>query len=135
MRFTVVAVTVLGLFGASCGGPPGILTVNELPATVTLQLGQDLRITSPDLLIRLLEIVEDSRCPVDVTCVQAGTVNLRFGVSVPGAPEGGFFMKLGESNSSLGVVLRVVTVTPERRTTVRLISPQDYRVSLGISAP
>jgi hypothetical protein len=135
MRGSRVALIVLGLFGASCGGAPGIITVNELPASVTLRLGQDLRITSPDLLIRLLEIVDDSRCPVDVTCMQAGTVNLRFGASVAGAPEGGFFMKLGESNAALGVVLRVVAVTPERRTTVPIIRPQDYRVSLGISTP
>ena len=135
MRASVVAVAVLGLSGVSCGGPPAILTVNELPASVTLKLGQDLQIKSPDLLIRLLEVVNDSRCPVDVTCVSAGTVNLRFAVSVAGAPEGGFFMMLGESNSQLGVMLRVTAVTPDRRSNIPIIAPKDYRVTLDIGTP
>jgi hypothetical protein len=134
MRGSVVVLTLLGSFGASCGGTPGAVTVNELPATVTLALGQDVRIRSPDLVIRFLAIVDDTRCPVDVTCVQAGTVNLRFGASVAGGPESGFFLKLGESISSLGVVLRIERVTPERRSTVPVIPPKDYRVTLGITA-
>jgi hypothetical protein len=135
MRGSVVAVVALGFFGASCGGPPGNLTVNELPATVRLALGQNVHITSPDLVIRWLEIVNDTRCPVDVSCLLAGTVNMRFGASEAGGAESGFFLELGDSYSVFGVTIRVEGVTPERHSNVPVIPPKDYRVSLGLTAP
>jgi hypothetical protein len=135
MRRSVVAVLALGFFGASCGGPPGNLTVNELPATVWLALGQDVHITSPDLVIRWLEIVDDTRCPVDVSCPQAGTVNMRFGAREAGSAESGFFLELGDSYSVFGVTIRVEDVTPERHSNLPVIPPKDYRVALGFTAP
>jgi len=133
MRSSVAAAVVWGILGASCSDVPGLISVNQLPATVDVALGQDLHIASPDLLIRPLEIVEDSRCPVDVQCVDAGTVNMRFSVRQGSAPVSGFFLKLGETNSDYGVLLRVVGVTPDRRTTVPVILAKDYRVRLEIS--
>ena len=133
MRSRVVVVALLVAFGVSCSGTPDLISVNQLPATVQLALGQDLHITSPDLTIRVLEVVDDSRCPVDVVCVVAGTVNLRFDVRQAGMLEGGFFLKLGETNADFGVRLRVAAVAPERRTTVPVIPAKDYRVTLVIS--
>ncbi len=135
MRGAFVVIAALGFFGASCGGPPGNLTVNELPARVWLALGQDVHITSPDLVIRWLEIVDDTRCPVDVSCPQAGTVNMRFGANEAGGAESGFFLELGDSYSVFGVTIRVEEVTPERHSNLPVIPPKDYRVALGFTAP
>jgi hypothetical protein len=55
----------------------------RVPGTVTARLNEEVRLG--DLRVRPLEVLEDSRCPVDVTCVWAGRVRLR--VAVGGAGE------------------------------------------------
>jgi len=46
----------------------------EAPTTATLALGERKQIGS--IFITPLEIVEDSRCPIDVVCIQAGTIRI-----------------------------------------------------------
>ena len=130
MQLCLTPVLIIALV-AGCGG--GITTVSLLPATVTLKLGGDVQVTSPDIRLRLVEFVQDSRCPVDVVCIQEVSVTLRFSVSVAGGPESGLILQTGETDSSLGVVLRIREITPDRRVNVPLIDPRDYRVSLEIS--
>lgn len=47
----------------------------ETPSTVTASLGETVLLGS--ISITPLEVLEDSRCPEDVACIQAGTVRLR----------------------------------------------------------
>ena len=54
------------------------------PGTVTARLGQEVRLGN--LRIRPLAVIEDSRCPLDVTCVWAGRVRVRVAVSGVGDP-------------------------------------------------
>jgi hypothetical protein len=56
--------------------PPA--TVPDLPAgeRITLKPGEGFRIKGADLVILFTGVFGESRCPVDVTCVQAGEVNL-----------------------------------------------------------
>ena len=50
-------------------------TADTLPyGSVTLRVGE--RATFADVSIRPLQIVEESRCPGDVVCIQAGTVRV-----------------------------------------------------------
>jgi hypothetical protein len=55
----------------------------RVPGTVTAHLNEEVRIG--DLRVEPLELVEDSRCPIDATCVWAGRVRLR--VAIGGAGE------------------------------------------------
>lgn len=52
------------------------------PGNVTARLNEEVQIG--DLRLRPLEVLEDSRCPVDATCVWAGRVRLRVAVSGSG---------------------------------------------------
>jgi hypothetical protein len=56
----------------------------HVPGTVTAHLNEEVRIG--DLRVRPLEVVEDSRCPPDVTCVWAGRIRVRVAVSGAGEP-------------------------------------------------
>lgn len=46
--------------------------------------GQTAKIGPNGPLVNFLEVVEDSRCPLDVVCIWAGRAIVRIGVSSPG---------------------------------------------------
>ena len=52
--------------------------------TVTARLGEEVRLGA--LRIRPVAVLEDSRCPADVTCVWAGRIRVRVAVSGAGEP-------------------------------------------------
>jgi hypothetical protein len=79
----------------------------RVPGTVTVHLNEEVRIG--DMFVRPVEVLEDSRCPVDVTCVWAGRVRLR--VAVSGSGE--LFMEINRpATVSGGQHLSLVAVSP-----------------------
>jgi hypothetical protein len=82
----------------------------HVPGTVTAHLNEEVRIG--DLRVRPLEVVEDSRCAEDVTCVWAGRVRLRVAVSGAGEP----VMEID----------RPVTVPGGRRLTLVAVAPLNW---------
>ena len=54
----------------------------RVPGTVTAHLNEEVQIG--DVRVKPLEVVEDSRCAEDVTCVWAGRVRLRVAISGAG---------------------------------------------------
>lgn len=89
----------------------------QVPGTVTARLGEEVRIG--DVRVRPLELLEDSRCPLDVTCVWAGRVRLKVAVSGAGEP----VMELD----------RPVTVPGgERLTLVAVAPPRWTRPPVGV---
>jgi len=78
------------VFGLVAAGTAGCATAlgghaatPELPQSFTLSLGDHQRIGS--LTITPLEIVEDSRCPQSVACIQAGTVRAKIALAGNGS--------------------------------------------------
>lgn len=45
------------------------------PISLETQIGKE--VSGLDVRITPLEVIEDSRCPIDVVCIQAGTVRVR----------------------------------------------------------
>ena len=71
------------------------------------------------------EVTQDSRCPLDVVCIQAGTVRVRAMFEyVSGAGEQVF--ELGKPIVAGDVTVTLVEVLPAARSTVTLL-PSDYR--------
>lgn len=56
----------------------------RVPGTRVARLGETVRLGTVE--VRPLEIEEDSRCPLDVTCVWAGRIRVRVAVSGAGEP-------------------------------------------------
>lgn len=71
--------------------------------------------TGSGIEITPMGILEDSRCPVDVQCIQAGTVRLRTNVLTASGTSRTDF-KLGETVSVGGQSVTLVTVIPEKNT-------------------
>lgn len=133
MRSALAAV-VLALMVGGCAE-----TVSEVePGEVfTLAPGQTVKVNGAELTIRFIEVAEDSRCPVDATCVWAGdavvvvetvlrSVEQVFGLhSTPGTATGPGSVALD------GFELTLVDVRPEPRAGLP-IRPEDYRVTLRV---
>ena len=66
-----VAFLAIVLTFSGCGSSEIQVRLNE---EFSLSVGQHVVVTGEDLRIRFEEVVEDSRCPRDVTCVWAGRV-------------------------------------------------------------
>ncbi len=65
----------VGRTGPQCEFAPCPTTASSSPATLEVGIGQV--ITAHSVSITPLEVLEDSRCPADVQCIQAGTVRVR----------------------------------------------------------
>jgi len=71
LRFSLLAVLLLLLLLAACGGEAGEVKAN-LGQEFSLSMGQTVSIQGEELKLRFLEVIGDSRCPKDVTCVWQG---------------------------------------------------------------
>lgn len=94
-------------------------TRHEGPAA----LGQATHVDGP--VVTPLQVIEDSRCPMNARCVWAGRVVLKARIA------GGSWsverdLTLGTPIAVADGTLALVSVTPDRRTD-RAIGPRDYR--------
>lgn len=92
---------------------------------VTIRLGQTIEF--PNLTLTITEVIEDSRCPTDVTCIQAGTVRVR------GVSEGNTTtLELGKKTAYAGHTISLDAVTPSRISTSQT-GAGEYRFTLTVS--
>ena len=69
----IVPALLLMAWLASCSPGQGEARV-RLDEEFSLSVGQRVRVEGEDLQMEFLEVVADSRCPKDVTCIWAGEV-------------------------------------------------------------
>ena len=74
------------------------------------------------------EILEDSRCPVDVQCIQAGTVRIKVKFSY-GSLNQSVNLTLNQPYSMFGRSITLTDVAPEPRSTEARL-PGDYMFTL-----
>lgn len=71
LSFSLIAVLLLLLLAAACGGGAGEVEA-ELGQEFSLTIGQTASIQGEQLNLKFLEVVNDSRCPRNVTCIWQG---------------------------------------------------------------
>lgn len=127
-RKTYMKTALSALLAASlltgCAGRREAYCRYEGPA----RLGQTVYLKGPSLHVDRL--LEDSRCPTDVRCVQAGTVRIRVSVIGGGEPVD---LTLGQPLAIAGGRLTLLSVQPPRRTALAP-APEDYRFTFDFSA-
>lgn len=131
---------------ACCGAPdavvasvPGGGAANavRLEREFKLRPGQQVSVKGTKLRIKFTAVNEDSRCPLDVTCVWAGNAMIRLWIT---SGRGGKALILNTNKSSTlsdeaqfqGFKLRLVTLSPYPRTDQK-IAPSDYTATLLVS--
>jgi hypothetical protein len=126
-----VAVVLSALALAGCGTTPTARAqAVDLRTEITLAPGETVSVNATEMKVRFVAVIEDSRCPRDVTCVWAGEVKVRLEIS---SPQGTSQVEVLEAGTTVAGVYRVtlVRVEPPRMSTAK-IAPQDYRATLSI---
>lgn len=96
--------------------------------SVNLGLGEIA--TFKTISIRPLSIEEDSRCPVDVQCIQAGTVRVKIQL-VSSLGTSTSIVKLNQEFTTKGRSITLTNVTPSKNSKVG-ISNADYRFTFNV---
>jgi hypothetical protein len=112
--------TAVGRTGPNCefAACPAVATAS---ATSTLAIGQSATVNGISLTLQ--KVLEDSRCPVDVQCIQVGTV--RVDVSIDSYNADLTFV-LNQPQVVRNMVIMLTSVTPAKHSKVT-IQPSDYR--------
>ncbi len=96
--------------------------------TVTLSLGQSAKF--PDVTITPISITQDSRCPVDVQCIQAGTVSVSVRISSPSSTDTQT-ITLGKAYTLPAGTITLTSVTPSKNSKTS-ISDASYRLTFDV---
>ncbi|WP_374524976.1 hypothetical protein [Sphingopyxis sp.] len=95
-----------------------------LPEASNVALGQRAYADGP--IIQPVAVLEDSRCPENVTCVWAGQLRLKMVWVRPGGRLQPFEVTLGKQTPLADGTIQLESVSPARRTD-KVIRPEDYR--------
>lgn len=129
------------LIAMACGGAGnGPLPTNPsttLGKEFTLRPGGTATLTDAGLKVKLERVTDDSRCPVDVTCVWAGDAVAQVRLIPAGAPEESKRLHINQGEGRPGevergdFVIRFVKLAPTPRSTAP-IAPDDYRATFVV---
>jgi len=80
--------------------------------------------------IGVLDLIEDSRCPADVQCIQAGTVRVRASIDTYDKP---FTFTLGKAQVVGDATITLVSVIPAQKFSTQTVQSSDYRFTFTVS--
>lgn len=113
-------------------------TVARLGRPFTLRAGRQIALQGQKLRIRFAEVTQDSRCPVDVTCVWGGNAAVRIDVTTNGRSEESLTLNTAKGPAFVneavyeGFKVKLVDLKPSRRSD-RKVPPGDYVVTLLVT--
>ena len=94
-------------------------------STVSVQIHEEKNVPRAGFRIKFVEMVDDSRCPVDTTCVWAGNAKVRIEVSEPGRRGKTQTFELNSNTPPTlirfnGYELKLVDLTPHPRSNIKI---------------
>jgi hypothetical protein len=107
--------------------PAGVPTTGETE-TITLKIGERGEVLG--IFVTPLSILEDSRCPIDVQCIQAGTVRVKMQVET-GMGTGDLTLALGDLGTTETETITLTRVSPEPVSTDPIV-PSEYRLTFEL---
>lgn len=102
---------------------PATTTPTTTPERVTLRAKLHQGASGLDITLIPLEVTEDSRCPMEVQCVWAGTVKVRTTLR-SASGEGVEVFELGKTITTETRAITLIEVLPVKRVTN--VIPQEY---------
>lgn len=92
------------------------------PETLKVQVNQEKRFAKSKLSVRFVEMVEDSRCPVDTNCIWAGNAKIKIRVAKNGRSHNLTLDTNGPSQTvtAEGYQIKLVGLTPAPRSNIRI---------------
>lgn len=111
--------------------PTATSTATTTPEKETgLEAGLGGKINNSGVQIFPLEVIQDSRCPTDVQCIQTGTVKLKAKI-VSGLGPSEVIFTLGESITTKAEIITLTQVLPFPNSK-QIIKKEDYRFTFQI---
>ncbi len=141
-RASMVAVffaSLLALGATGCGNPTAPDQTPDsalLPVSreIALKSGDDLRLEGSVLRLSFGEVLEDSRCPVDTTCVWEGNGKVVIGIAAGMGPTHALILNTSLEPRSVvwsGIRVTLLELTPAPRAGID-IPQKDYAVRLRL---
>lgn len=111
-------------------------TLPSLDEEFQLKVGEKALVRELDLILTFIEVIEDSRCPINVYCIWSGRVTIK--ISLTGRDLGAetiiLSMPESEKKELDGYILMLLKVEPPREHPDKLTIPQSsYEITLKIS--
>lgn len=108
----------------------------NLNVPFTLAAGQSAVLDDEDLSVTFVRVLNDSRCPLDATCIQAGDATMSVRAALEGHVATTLNLTLAGEPTAVyeGFVFHAQQLLPGQLTG-RTIAPGDYRVQLLIDRP
>jgi hypothetical protein len=107
-----------------------------LDVPFTLDAGQSAVLDDEDLSVTFVGVLEDSRCPIDATCIQAGDATMSVRAVLQGQAPMTLDLTLFGGREAVyeGFGFHAQQLLPGQRTG-RTIPPADYHVQLLVDRP
>ena len=118
----LAAPAMLAAFALSACATTGSAT--PLPDGSDVALGQRAMVDGP--IVQPVEVLEDSRCPMNARCVWAGRIRVKMIWIRGNGEKQPFEVTLGEETQLADGKFTLESVRPDKRTDVEL-KPADYR--------
>jgi hypothetical protein len=102
---------------------------------IKVQVNSQKTVPGTKMTIKFVSLVEDSRCPEGVNCIQAGNAKIKVTVKVRGGESKTFELNtnLGPKGESFeGYAINLVTVTPAPKDNIR-INRNGYTATFTVS--
>ncbi len=129
----ILTPVVISLIISGCGSA---ITDVRLYEEFSLAPGQTVTIGTEDLEIRFLEVAEDSRCPIDVTCIWEGRATAIVEIAIGGGPQRLELSEPGLTDAPANIVFQnyrfIYEVEPYPRVD-RQIAPGEYRLVMLVT--
>lgn len=113
--------------GSAVGRTPPSCAFAACPGEVILEARINQEVTAGGANIVPISVVEDSRCPADALCVQAGTVRLN--ARINGTER---TLSLNQAVAVGGKTVELVAVRPYPYASQKPIAPADYRFTFSV---
>lgn len=141
---TLLACALVSVVATACAAalappvtPPDTATTHAA-ADVIVRVGETATPAGFGVTLTLTDVRDDSRCPVDVSCVWAGDAAVVLAVTPDGGRAREVVLHLANDDARAaevaGVRIHLGSLRPERQATTT-IRRDEYRVSLSLSRP
>lgn len=89
----------------------------------TVQINRQKTLTKNKLTIKFLSLVEDSRCPTDAQCIQAGNAKIKIQVRKTGGAWKTFELNTDDNPQTVsvaGYTIKLIDINPKPATNIRI---------------
>ena len=125
-------IVLISLFGCTRNQVDAAVGVGEI---FTIGVGQSARINGEDMIIKFDEVIGDSRCPQNVTCVWAGVASSRVTIIYKGVNYALALNQPGLTDQAKEVFIDYTLSFSLNPYPIagKEISPKDYRLTMTVT--